>query len=206
MCRSDHSAAGIFPLHYILQNDSDFFFGFGHDRRENNLLSVKPANTLTDAFGTSELYVLFENIAEIELSPEAIAAGLKLTPDRCQAGVRSGLRSADRGKWHLGRRRCQPNLVEQRDRQHSPECGGRRNQLLRFRQDESRSLVMSSPSRNEVVLAGTAFQHDEERNTEIRFDLTWPIDLDEPFDVFDTSLSTDECRRSNERCRPKRRL
>ncbi len=41
-------------------------------------------------------------------------------------------------------------------------------------------------------MVGTVFQHDEERNTEIRFDLTWPIDLDSPFDVIDTSLSTDD--------------
>jgi hypothetical protein len=47
--------------------------GFGH-RPEST------AETFSGALGSTEQYVLIENVAKIELSPEAIAAGLLLTP------------------------------------------------------------------------------------------------------------------------------
>ena len=59
-------------------NDHDFHsttvlnqdtIGYGHDRRT------------TAGAGTTENYVFVENAAKIELSPEAIAAGLRLDPD-----------------------------------------------------------------------------------------------------------------------------
>src|SRR6056297_2682668 len=50
------------PSHWLTQNGSDFITGFGHDRREDDNLSIFPANTLTTGLATTELYVLFENI------------------------------------------------------------------------------------------------------------------------------------------------
>ena len=69
-----------FPLSIF--GSLDFTTGFGHDRRESgDDLDIVPDGTFTDSRGTTELYVLIENAAKIELSPEAVAAGLKLGPD-----------------------------------------------------------------------------------------------------------------------------
>lgn len=58
----------------------DFNTPLGHDRPGNPTGSVGFAGTTTSGTGVSELYVLVERAARIEISPEAAAAGLRLDP------------------------------------------------------------------------------------------------------------------------------
>ncbi|MFK8112174.1 MAG: Ig-like domain-containing protein [Rubripirellula sp.] len=178
------------PIHYNGPIDSDFPFGFGHDRTENGNVSVIPANTLTDGIATTELYVLFENIANIELSPEAIAAGFKLTPDAAKPEYADNADQliTEHGIWVTGGssptllNNVLSNLHQSVVIEESTFTGfGKRVEVF--------GDQFVKPQ--EVVLVGSVFQYDEERNSEIRFDLTWPVDFEQPFDVFDTSLSTD---------------
>ena len=182
----------LFPLHYILQNDSDFEFGFGHDRREGpRLVSIVPRNTLTDGFGTSELYVLLENIADIELSPGAIAAGLKLTPDQAKPEFADNADQlvTEHGIWVTNG--ASPTVLNNVLANLHQSVVVDETSFIGFgkRVDTVGDLTVKPA---EVVLAGSIFQHDESRNSEIRYDLTWPVDIVDPFDVFDTSLSTDD--------------
>jgi hypothetical protein len=57
------------------------FSGFGYNRSAGTpVFSTGIPGTSSLGDGTTELYVLIENAAEISLSPEAIAAGLRLDP------------------------------------------------------------------------------------------------------------------------------
>ncbi|TWU18034.1 hypothetical protein Poly21_01890 [Allorhodopirellula heiligendammensis] len=185
------------PLHYFQQNESDFPFGFGHDRQEDLNFTIRPANSLTDGFATTELYVLFNNAAEIELSPEAIAAGLKLTTNdyrspnnnRVDFAENSDQLIIESGIWVTGG--ASPTIMN--------------NVLSNLHQsiavDETNFFGFGKRVQvagddyvkpQEVIVNGNVFQYDESRNSEIRFDITWPIDTTSPFDVIDTSLSTDD--------------
>ncbi|EMI54063.1 peptidase domain protein [Rhodopirellula sallentina SM41] len=190
----------LFPIQSDpLFNDTDFPLGFGHDRVENNSSTLTPANTLSDGFASTELYVLFENIAEIELSPEAMNAGLKLSTNdyrpssennnRVEFAENADQLIAESGIWVTGG--ASPTLLN--------------NVLSNLHQsilvDETnffgfgkRVAVAGNDfiKPQEVIVNGNVFQHDETRNSEIRFDITWPIDPTAPFDVVDTSISTDE--------------
>ncbi len=190
----------LFPIQSDpLFNDTDFPLGFGHDRVENNSSTLSPNNTLTDGFASTELYVLFENIAEIELSPEAMNAGLKLSTNdfrpnsdnnnRVEFAENADQLIAESGIWVTGG--ASPTLLN--------------NVLSNLHQsilvDETNFFGFGKRVRvagndfikpQEVIVNGNVFQHDESRNSEIRFDITWPIDPTAPFDVVDTSLSTDD--------------
>lgn len=177
-------------FHWLSPTDSDFIGGFGHNRKENGEQDVVPGGTLTDGDGTTELYVLWENIAGIELSPEAIAAGLKLTPDSTK-----------------------PEYSQESDQLLAETgiliAGGSSSTLLNNVIVNTHQGIVSEESSyygfgqrvvnnsdefikpQNVVLAGNVFQNDEPLNNQIRFDLTWPIDIENPFDFFDTGTSTD---------------
>ncbi|MEM8910223.1 MAG: Ig-like domain-containing protein [Planctomycetota bacterium] len=184
------------PLHYLFQNETDFDFGFGHDRREDLDLSIRPDESLVIGFAQSSLYVLLENIAEIELSPQAIEAGLKVSsndfrpndPTRVDFADNADQLIPETGIWVTGG--ASPTILN--------------NSLSNLHQ----SIVVDETSftgfgqrvqvsgdtfvkPQDVIISGSAFQYDEGRNSEHRFDITWPIDPVEPFDVFDTSISTD---------------
>ncbi|MCM2374200.1 dockerin type I domain-containing protein [Aporhodopirellula aestuarii] len=188
----------LFPIQ-SQGNDTDFPLGFGHDRVENNSSTLSPNNTLTDGFASTELYVLFENIAEIELSPQAMAAGLKLSTNdfrpnsdnnnRVEFAENADQLIAESGIWVTGG--ASPTLLN--------------NVLSNLHQsilvDETNFFGFGKRVRvagndfikpQEVVVNGNVFQHDESRNSEIRFDVTWPVDPTGPFDIVDTSLSTDD--------------
>ncbi len=60
-------------LHSIVNGTTDFHNGFGHNR-----ISGGPTNS--GGSGTTESFVLIKNVAKIELSPQALAAGLRLDP------------------------------------------------------------------------------------------------------------------------------
>ena len=179
-----------FMLHWLNPTDSDFFNGYGHNRKETGELDVVPAGTLVDGDGTTELYVLWEKIAGIELSPEAIAAGLKLTPDSTK-----------------------PEYSQESDQLLAETgiiiAGGSSSTLLNNVISNTHQGIVSEESsyfgfgqrvvnnsdefikQQDVVLAGNVFQNDEPLNSQIRFDLSWPIDIENPFDFFDTGTSTD---------------
>jgi len=185
------------PLHFTDQSDSDFPLGFGHDRVENLNQTIAAGNALTDGFASTELYVLFNNAAKIELSPGAIDAGLKLTTNdyrrpnnnRVDFAENSDQLILESGIWVTGG--ASPTLMN--------------NVLSNLHQsiviDETNFFGFGKRVKvagddfvkpQNPVLIGNVFQHDETRNSEIRFDLTWPIDPTPPFDVVDTSFSTDD--------------
>ncbi|MEM6363656.1 MAG: GEVED domain-containing protein, partial [Planctomycetota bacterium] len=191
------------PLHYILQNDTDFFGsylglrnsegGFGHSRREADLsIELIPAGTVTDSLGTSELYVKIDNVAGITLSDEAIAAGLRLTPDAAKPEF---AQNADQiipesGIWISNG--ASPTVFNNALSNLHQSILSDETSITGFGQ-----RVLSDPSGDltakpqEIVIVGNAFQYDESRNTEPRFNLTWPVDTIEPLDVIDTGISTD---------------
>ena len=75
----DGGTAGLrlFPTGFGFSND--FNTPFGHDRT-NQVGAIGFGGTSTFGDGVSELYVLVERAAEITISPEAAAAGLRLDP------------------------------------------------------------------------------------------------------------------------------
>ncbi len=186
-----------FPLHYSQQNGTDFPYGFGHDRQEDLNFTIRPANTLTDGIGTTELYVLFNNVAEIELSPEATAAGLKLTTNKYRSLSNNRVDFAENsdqliiesGIWVTGG--ASPTLMNNvLSNLHQSIVVDETNFFGFGKRVEVAGDDYIKPQ--EVIVNGNAFQNDESRNSEIRFDITWPIDTTAPFDVVDTSLSTDD--------------
>ncbi len=190
----------LFPLHRELQNGSDFPLGFGHERHEQPAAggaTLFPANTLTDGFATTELYVLFNNIAEIELSPEAIASGLKLTTNdyrpvnnnRVEFAENSDQLILESGIWVTGG--ASPTIVNNvLSNLHQSIAVDETNFFGFGKRVQVAGDQFIKPQ--SVIVNGNVFQHDESRNSEIRFDLTWPIDPTPPFDVVDTSFSTDD--------------
>ena len=180
------------PSHWRLENGSDFTSAFGHNRREDLKNSFVPSDTLVTGDGTTELYVLWENIAEIELSPGAIAAGLKLTPDstKPQFSSESDQLLAENGILLTeGTSSTILNNVIVNTHQSIVS-----DETSRF--GFGANLVNSTNGNvatklQEVVVVGNAFQHDEPRNSQIRFDISFPIDFVSPFDIIDNGLSTD---------------
>ena len=191
-----------FPLSIF--GSLDFTTGFGHDRRESgNTTDIVPDGTFTDSQGAAELYVLIENAAKIELSPEARAAGLKLGPDNSRLAngdlrnpeyatesdqlliengifVSSGASAAILNNVVVN---AHQSIVQEES---SPfGFGGRIDEL-------NRDLSVKKGS---VVAAGNAFQYDEQRNTQMRSDVSWWIILGVNVinrnPALDGSLSTD---------------
>ncbi len=131
---------------------------------------------------SSELYVLFQNIAEIELSAGARAAGLTLTPDAAkpQFAQNSDQLVAEAGIWVTTG--ASPTLLN------NVIANAHQSVLIDETNERGfgkRVSVFGDQfvKPQEVFLTGTAFQHDEERNNEIRSDGHWTIE---------TSLSTDD--------------
>lgn len=173
---------------YILDHDrlpgpSDFIYGFGHDRREGTNGADVAGDDHAPVLATTELYVLFENIAEISLSPEAVAAGFKLTPDenKQQFAQNADQLITEAGIWVAGG--ASPTLLN------NVISNVHQSVLVEETNDfgfGKRVTVFGDEfvKPQEVLLVGTAFKNDEERNTEIRFDTHWLLN--------DTSISTDD--------------
>ncbi|MDF1840178.1 MAG: tandem-95 repeat protein [Rubripirellula sp.] len=138
-------------------------------------------NDVTGLYDT-ELYVLFQNIASIELSPAARAAGLTLSPDAAkpQFAQNSDQLIAEAGIWVTSG--ASPTVLNNAISNVHQSMLVEESNFLGF---GKRVSVFGDEfiKQQEVFLTGTAFQHDEERNSEIRSDAHWQIE---------TSLSTDE--------------
>ena len=196
------------PLrHYTSGFLSDFERGFGHDRREDieeREANIIPDGTLTDGDGSTELYVLWENIAEIQLSPEAIAVGLKLTPDNTRVNYNYTPPVPSEGFSQESDQLIIENGI-------LASIGASPTILNNIVVNAHESIVKeetsyfgfgdrvrNSPSfdanikQSEVVLVGNTFQFDEPRNNLIRYDVTFNIELENPFDVVDLKTSTDD--------------
>ncbi|MFU7560472.1 S8 family serine peptidase [Roseiconus sp. JC912] len=181
----------------------DFPIGFGHDRRESGgTANVVPNGTLTDSRGTTELYVLVENAAHIELSPEARAAGLKLGPDN------TGLVTDRLGNTSFASESDQL-LAEQGIYVGSGVSATILNNVV---VNAHQSIVQEESSvfgfggridaknpdlavkKGSVVSTGNTFQYDDYRNTQIRSDISWWVGfggfVNNNF-ALDTGLSTD---------------
>ncbi|TWT49075.1 hypothetical protein Pla22_42670 [Rubripirellula amarantea] len=194
--------------HYTSGFLTDFGNGFGHDRhedlpdREGNVI---PQGTLTDGDGTTELYVLWENIAEIHLSQEAINAGLKLTPneqdplypliqntppipelgfarDADQLLIENGI---------LATTGASPTIMNNVVVNAHQSIVAEETSYYGFGKRVVNTFDANiKPS--EVILVGNAYQYDEPRNTLIRYDVSFNIEIENPFDVVDISTSTDD--------------
>ncbi|MEM9644097.1 MAG: Ig-like domain-containing protein, partial [Planctomycetota bacterium] len=144
--------------HYLLPSRTDFTFGFGHDRHPIEVGSIGIATTLTDGAGTTELYAFVENVAEITISPEATAAGLRLDPepgrDTDQLISEAGVMIAGGASPTLVNN-VFVNLHESVVVEETDFRGfGRRNR------DEA-----INPKPQDVVIAGSIFQYDETNQT-----------------------------------------
>lgn len=209
---------GIINLHrenfmpHYLGFLSDFFGGFGHDRRENitgdREANIIPQGTLTDGDGTTELYVLWENIAKIELSPEALAAGLKLTPDNITlpgeyptpgitppipdegfAGDADQLLAENGILIATG---ASPTVLNNVIVNTHQSIVAEESSYFGFGQRVNQDISFDANIKlAEPILAGNAFQYDESRNSLIRYDISFNIEIENPFDVVDNGLSTD---------------
>lgn len=180
----------------------DFTTGFGHDRREGGGSNIVPNGTFTDSRGTTELYVLIENAAKIELSPEARAAGLKLGPDNSR-DVNGDLRNAGFAT------ESDQLLAEQGIFIGSGASAAILNNVVvnvhqSMVQEESSVLGFGgrindvnpdlSVKKGNVVAAGNAFQYDDFRNTQMRSDVSWWVGFGGFVNgnpALDGSLSTD---------------
>ena len=186
----DNLSRDAFMLHWLDPTDSDFFNGYGHNRKETGELDVVPAGTLIDGDGTTELYVLWENIAGIELSQDAIDAGLKLTPDNTKPefSQESDQLLAENGIVIAGG--SSSTLLNNVIANTHQGIVSEETSYYGFGQRVvNNSNEFTKPQ--DVILAGNVFQNDEPLNSQIRFDLSWPIDIENPFDFFDTGTSTD---------------
>ncbi|QEG01721.1 Thermophilic serine proteinase precursor [Stieleria maiorica] len=187
---------------YGIFGSIDFTTGFGHDRRESGSLDIVPNGTFTDSRGTNELYVLIDNAAKIELSPEARAAGLKLGPDN------SRLANGDLRNSEFATESDQL-LAEQGIYVGSGVSASILNNVV---VNTHQSMVKEESSvfgfggridaqnpdisikQGNVVAAGNAFQYDDYRNTQMRSDISWWVGVGGTVNrnqSLDTSLSTD---------------
>ncbi len=184
-----------FPFPPFPGGGFDFTTGFGHDRRESlNSVSIVTDGAFNDSRGTTELYVLIERAARIELSPEAIQAGLKLSPDHSRPvnstesdqlltefGV---LLSAGASGAVLNNTIVNTHQSVVRDESSPFGFGGRIDTL---NPDQNRKP-------GQVTLTGNAFQYDDERTTQIRDDLSWWINFPNVLNTnpnLKTGISTD---------------
>ncbi len=162
-----------------------------------------PDGTFTDSRGTTELYVLIENAAKIELSPEARAAGLKLGPDNTglandSLGNTDYATESDQLLVENGILVCSGvsaailnNVVVNAHQSVVKEessvfgFGGRIDEL-------NRDL---SVKQGMVVATGNAYQYDDHRNTQMRSDVSWwvipGVNVINRNPALDGSLSTD---------------
>ncbi len=166
---------------YGIFGSIDFQYGFGHDRAESGGGDVVPNGTFTDSRGTTELYLLVENAAKIELSPEARAAGLKLGPDN------SRLANGDLRNPEFATESDQL-LAEQGIHIASGVSASILNNVV---VNVHQSIVKEESSvfgfggridtlnpdisvkQGSVVASGNAFQYDDYRNTQMRSDISW---------------------------------
>ena len=193
-----------FPFAPAPGGGADFTNGFGHDRRESGgSSSIVPDGTFTDGRGTTELYVLINNAAKIELSPEARAAGLKLGPDNSRDAdgnpretefaseadqlltengilVSSGASAAILNNVVVN---THQSIVKEESSVFG--FGGRIDELN----------PDTSAKKGQVVATGNAIQYDEHRNTQIRSDVSWwivlGINVINRNPALDGSISTD---------------
>nr|WP_233148154.1 Ig-like domain-containing protein [Rhodopirellula sp. MGV] len=203
MTRENNAYLDPTMLPYGIYGSIDFPIGYGHDRRESGgTANVIPNGTLTDSRGTTELYVLIENAARIEISPEARAAGLKLGPDN------TGLEADRLGNTSFATESDQL-LAEQGIFVGSGASASILNNVV---VNAHQSLVKDESSvfgfggrideknpdlavkKGSVVATGNTFQYDDYRNTQIRSDISWWVGfggfVNNNF-ALDTGLSTD---------------
>lgn len=203
MTRENGAFVDPTELPYGIFGSVDYPVGFGHDRRESGgTANIIPNGTLTDSRGTTELYVLIENAAKIEISPEARAQGLKLGPDN------TGLTIDRLGNTSFASESDQL-LAEQGIFVGSGSSATVLNNVI---VNAHQSLVKEESSvfgfggrvtelspdisvkQGSVVATGNTFQYDDHRNTQIRSDISWWVGFGGFVNTNlaqDTSLSTD---------------
>lgn len=156
---------------------TDYGSGFGHNRLENLSSSLTTSGGWSSGSATSELYVLVEKAARIELSDAARNAGLRLTPDYATPAYATEADQLLAENGVLVTQGASPTLVN--------------NVFVNLHQ----SVVVEESAWNgfgglvsaneifrpqEVVVTGNVFQYNETRNSRIRADVSSPIGNRDP--------------------------
>ncbi|MCG8653757.1 MAG: ribosome-recycling factor, partial [Pirellulales bacterium] len=165
------NGAGLsqFPLDFFGLNGLYFLDfntnGFGHDRTTQRPQVISdPVAFLSDGAGSTEQYVFVEKVAEIEISPQAAAAGLRLDPqpgrDTDQLINETGVSISGGASPTLLNNvflNLHESLVVEETRfgGFGPDNRGPDNQ----------------PKPMEVIVVGSIFQHDETVNTQFNQDM-----------------------------------
>lgn len=150
---------------------SDYSTGYGHNRLETGTTSVGVSG-LSDGGGTSELYVLVQKAARIEISAAAAAAGLRLTPDHATPAYATEADQLLAETGVLMTQGASPTVVN--------------NVFVNVHQsvvaEETNSQGFGSLAQvnqfyktQQIVVTGNAFQYGDSRNTRIRVDVTSPV-------------------------------
>jgi len=145
-------------------NDYQRLPGFGHDRRETGGTSTGP--------GTSELYVLVQNAARIELSPEARAAGLRLTPDQATPGFATEADQLLAETGVLITQGASPTLLNNVFMNLHQSVVGDETSFGGF---GGLAATNAFYKEQEIVVTGNVFQYDDPRNSRIRADVSSPF-------------------------------
>lgn len=163
---------GFGPLHTYGAPTSDFFRGFGHDRLDN----PGAPNTLTGGLGTTELYVLINNIADVQFNDLARQSGFVLGPDETdgQSSQESDQLLTEHGVLVAGG--ASPTLVnnvivnthQSIVREETSISGFGARLAAPFPDHNQRLLSDRYLKPMEVIVSATVFQHDEPRNTAMR--------------------------------------
>ncbi len=148
-----------------------FGTGYGHNRLEVGNASIISGG-LSDGAGTSELYVLIGKAARVELSPEARAAGLKLTPDQTTPTFASEADQLLLEHGVLITQGASPTLVNNVFVNLHQSVVGEEANTLGF---GNAAAVNQFYKTQQIVVTGNAFQYDEPRNTTIRADVFSPF-------------------------------
>lgn len=155
-------------------NDYQRLPGFGHNRREipgSVVGNIGTVGGLSDGSGTSELYVLVQNAARIELSAEARNAGLRLTPDQATPAFAT---EADQLLAETGvmiTQGASPSLVNNVFMNLHQSIVGDETAFAGFGVNAATNLFYKE---QQIVVTGNVFQYDDPRNSRIRADVSSP--------------------------------
>ncbi|HBJ34818.1 MAG TPA: hypothetical protein DDZ51_08655, partial [Planctomycetaceae bacterium] len=152
---------------------TDYGTGFGHNRLETGDGST--------GVGTSELYVLVERAARIELSTAARNGGLRLTPDQVVTGFATEADQLLAENGVLITQGASPTLLNNVFVNLHQSVVGEETATFGF---GALAPVNAFYKQQAIVVTGNVFQYDEFRNSQIRADVNSPF-------IANPGLSTD---------------
>ncbi|WP_164101631.1 tandem-95 repeat protein [Candidatus Laterigemmans baculatus] len=143
---------------FTFGNIEDLQRGFGHDRTAQ-VGSSGFAGTTTAGDGTSELYVLIKNAANVTISPQAAAAGLGRDP---RPGMNTDQLLPEIGV--LASQGASPTLLNNIIINTQAAVVNEETRIDGFGDPNSRGIVDLHPKKGEVIVVGSVFQYTETEN------------------------------------------